>query len=334
MLLQSAFASCRHITTDGTVFVMKISLNRLVATLAGIVLVSGFHDSSVFAQAPGQIAPGQSSATQGQQPAERGLNEPVYRVSKNQPVQPAAPVPHSLDPAMTIAQQSLAIVQGSINDYTAKLVKRERIEETLGEHEYMFIKVRNRKLNNGQIAVPFSVYVAFLKPATVKGREVVFVENKNEGKFLVHEGGMKRMLGTHTLEPGGWLAMQGQRYPVTEIGIENLVVKLIERGERDKRHGECSVQFLEGAKVSGRTCTVIQVEHAHKVGPYDFHIAQVFLDNEYRIPVRYAAYTWPKVPGQQPEVLEEYTYQDIKFNVGLTDADFDANNAEYGFHKK
>jgi hypothetical protein len=308
-------------------FVMKISLNRFVA-VAGIALLAGFHASLVSGQVTEQ------TPAPGPQTAERGLNEPVYRISKNQPVQPAAPVPHSLDPALAIAHQGLAISQGSINDYTAKLVKRERIEDTLGEHEYMFIKIRNRKQSNGQIVVPFSVYVAFLKPAAVKGREVVFVENQNQGKFLVHEGGMKRMLGTHALEPTGWLAMQGQRYPVTEIGLENLVAKLIERGERDKRHGECSVQFLEGAKVSGRACTVIQVEHPDKVGPYDFHIAQVFLDNEYRIPVRYAAYTWPKAPGQQPEVLEEYTYQDIKFNVGLTDADFDANNPEYGFHKK
>jgi len=302
---------------------MKISLNRFVA-LAGVTVLSSLYSQVGIAQGPTQ--PGQTT--------ERNLNEPVYRVSKNQPVQPAPQAPHSLDPAIAIAHQGLAIVQENIQDYTAKLIKRERIEETLGEHEYMFIKVRNRKLDNGNIAVPFSVYVAFLKPVAVKGREVVFVENKNQGKFFVHEGGMKRMLGTHSLEPTGWLAMQGQRYPLTDIGIENLVSKLIDRGERDKRHGECSVQFLEGAKVNNRPCTVVQVEHPEKVGPYDFHIAQVFLDNEYRIPVRYAAYTWPKAPGQPPEVLEEYTYQDIKFNVGLTDADFDPNNPEYGFHKK
>jgi hypothetical protein len=281
-----------------------------------------------------------SSLVQAQQPqattasAAGQLTEPVYRLSKNQPTQPAQTVPHSLDPAIQLAHQSLGIIGSSIQDYTAKLVKRERIGDELGEYEFMFAKIRNRKVQNQATVVPFSVYLAFLKPATVKGREVIYVENQNQGRVIAHEGGMKRMLGTHALEPTGWMAMQGQRYPITDIGIENLVTKLIERGERDKRFGECGVRFLEGAKVSERACTVIEVTHPEKIGPYDFHIAQVFLDNEYKIPVRYAAYSWPRVAGGEPELLEEYTYQDINFNVGLTDADFDPNNPQYGFHKK
>jgi hypothetical protein len=228
----------------------------------------------------------------------------------------------------------MGIIENNVNDYTAKLVKRERIGEELGDYEYMFAKFRNRKLQNGQIVVPFSVYLGFLKPSTIKGREVLYVEGQNQGRMLAHEGGMKRMLGTHVLEPTGWLAMQGQRYPITDIGIANLTSKLIERAERDKQVGECSVKFFEGAKVSQRDCTVVQVEHPEQKAPYDFHIAQVFIDNEYRLPVRYAAYAWPKVPGGEPELIEEYTYQEISFNVGLTDKDFDVNNPEYAFHKK
>ncbi len=222
-------------------------------------------------------------------------SEPVYRVSKNVPSQAPNATPHSLDQPIRIAYDSLGIIEANVHDYTAKLVKRERIGDTLGDYEYMFAKVRNRKVQNGQIAVPFSVYLAFLKPATIKGREVLFVENQNQGKLFAHEGGMKRMLGTHALDPTGWMAMQGQRYPITDIGISNLVTKLIERGERDKQAGECTVKFFEGAKVSQRDCTVIQVEHPEQVGPYDFHIAQIFLDNEYRLPS-----DMPPTPGRKP----------------------------------
>ena len=35
--------------------------------------------------------------------------------------------------------------------------------------------------------------------------------------------------------------------------------------------------------------------------------------------------------GQQPPVLEEYHYSNIKTNVGLSDIDFDAANKAYGF---
>jgi hypothetical protein len=274
-----------------------------------------------------------SQAAIAQQPPATSLTEPVFRVSKND-ASLLSNVPHPLDPAIQLAHQSLSSIRADLKDYTAVLVKRERIGEELGEHEFMFLKVRNRKVQNNQIAVPLSVYVAFLKPAAVKGREVLFVENQNQGKLFAHEGGMKRMLGTHQLEPTGFLAMQGQRYPITDIGIENLVVKLIERGEKDKRHGACNVELVPGAKVAGRTCSIIQVTHPVQQPHYDFHIAQIFMDDEWKIPVRYAAYSWPKAAGAEPEVIEEYTYQNLKFNVGLTDADFDVKNKEYNFHGK
>ena len=34
------------------------------------------------------------------------------------------------------------------------------------------------------------------------------------------------------------------------------------------------------------------------------------------------------------KVIEEYNYLNLKINVGLTDADFDANNPEYNFYSK
>jgi hypothetical protein len=266
-----------------------------------------------------------------QQPPATGLTEPVFRVSKNEI---PSNVPHPLDPAIQLAHQSLGLIRNDLKDYTCVLVKRERIGEELSDHEFMFVKIRNRKIQNNQLVVPFSVYLAFLKPAAVKGREVLYVENQNQGKLVAHEGGLKRMLGTHSLDPTGYLAMAGQRYPLTDIGIENLVVKLIERGERDKKHGSCSVELVPGAKVGGRTCSIIQVTHPIQQPHYDFHIAQIFMDDEWKIPVRYAAYSWPRTTGAEPEVIEEYTYQNIKFNVGLTDADFDLKHKDYNFNSK
>jgi outer membrane lipoprotein-sorting protein len=144
---------------------------------------------------------------------------------------------------------------------------------------------------------------------------------------------MKRVLGTHRLEPDGYLAMAGQKYPLTDIGLENLLLKLIEKGERDRQQGPCSVKLEGGAKVGGRECSILEVTHAEKKPHYDFHKAQIFMDNEWKIPVRYAAFNWPTSQDSEPEVIEEYTYQNVKINVGLTDKDFDFANADYNFHK-
>ncbi len=262
-------------------------------------------------------------------------SEPVYRISKNDndTLRPDVNA-HPLDPALQMARKSLDHIRQNIADYTAVVIKRERVNGTLGEHEFMFTKVRNRKHENGIVKVPFSVYLNFLKPATVKGREVIFVEGSNNGNITAHEGGMRgRFLPTMNLDPHGMLAMQGQRYPITDFGFENLVVKLIEKGERDRQQSECKVEFLTGAKVGSSDCTVLVVTHPVARPHFDFHKAQIFIDDKLNIPVRYAAYSWP-ADGREAgdnDLLEEYTYQNIKINVGLTNADFDPKNSSYNF---
>lgn len=265
-------------------------------------------------------------------------SEPVYRISKNDSKNPAIAAEanaHPLDPALALAHKSLEHIRASIADYSAIVIKRERVNGSLGDHEFMFTKVRNRKHENGSVKVPFSVYMNFLKPASVKGREVLYVEGANAGNITAHEGGMKgRFLPTMNLDPHGMIAMQGQRYPITDFGFENLVVKLIEKGERDRKHGECNVEFLTGATVGNRKCTTIQVTHPVPRPYFDFHVAQIFIDDELNIPIRYAAYSWPEgqiVKVGENELLEEYTYREIKLNQNFTNVDFDAKNTSYNF---
>ncbi len=263
---------------------------------------------------------------------EPATSEPVYRTAKSDSNHAPVTSVHPLDPALQIARGSLANIQQNIADYSAILIKRELISGSLTEHEYMGIKVRNRKYTNGVLTTPFSVYMAFLKPAAVKGREVIYVENQNNGNIVAHEGGMKgRFLPTVNLDPLGMMAMRGQRYPITDVGLENLVVKLIEKGERDRQREQCEVKFQQGAKVGDRDCTMLSVKHCDQRPYFDFHIAQIFLDNELNIPVRYCAYDWPPATGGNPVLLEEYTYMNIKTNIGLTDADFDQENTKYNF---
>ena len=62
-----------------------------------------------------------------------------------------------------------------------------------------------------------------------------------------------------------------------------------------------------------------------------FHKVLLFIDREHGLPIRFEAYDWPRSPGAAPDLIEEYTYNDLKTNVGLTDRDFDPNNASYSF---
>jgi len=128
--------------------------------------------------------------------------------------------------------------------------------------------------------------------------------------------------------------MFGQRYPITELGIANLVRRLIEVGEHDEQLGECSVWQHDDAKVGDRPCISFTVLHPTKRAGLLFHIARIFVDKELMVPLHYEAYDWPEKPGEPPPLLEQYTYARLRMNPGLTDADFDQNNPEYNFMKK
>jgi hypothetical protein len=232
------------------------------------------------------------------------------------------PNEHPLMPALRWAREGLPGIERT-QDYTATLIKRERIGSSLGEDQYIAIKVRHK---------PFSVYLNFLAPTSLKGQECMYVEGANNGKMWAHGTGIKeKMFGTVSLNPDGNMAMAGQRYPLTQIGILNLTRRLIEVASEDVKYGECEVKYFRGAKINDRVCTCTQVVHPVPRKNFLFHVARIFVDDSLNIPVRYEAYDWPKAPGGAPELIEAYTYLNMKLNVGLTDADFDIHNPAYRF---
>ena len=305
---------------DGASRRLRQALIRAAACLAALALLG----SPTFS-ASGKNEPGAEPRK------ERDRTLPHAVQPAGQPSGPSAKTGnHPLDPALAIAREGLERIRQNVRDYTATLIKRELINGRLSDYQYSFVKIRHRRIENGQVVVPFSVYLKFLKPRSVAGREVIWVEGRNGGKLLAHEGGLKNLL-RFQLDPHGFVAMLGNRYPITEIGFLNLIEQLLHRGERERLHGECEVLFHNDARVDSRPCTMIEVVHPHRRPHFDFHMARIFIDQELNIPVQYAAWSWPERPGGPPVLLEEYTYRDVRLNVGLTDRDFDPDHPEYRF---
>ena len=238
--------------------------------------------------------------------------------------------PHPLDRALVFAHESLASMRANVYDYTARMAKRERIKGQLGKTSFMDLKIRCPR-TTAQGETPFSIYMKFLQPRDASGREVLWVDGLNDGNLLAHQPGMIVGMKTFDLPPDGMMAMQGQRYPIYEAGLENLIVKLIEKATRDRAAGMCEVTYRDGLALNKRPCSLIEVVHQEKRAPYEFYKAQVLVDDELNIPVRYTSYDWPKSPGAKPQILEQYTYINVKVNVGLTDEDFNPKNPAYKF---
>ena len=132
------------------------------------------------------------------------------------------------------------------------------------------------------------------------------------------------------IDPYGRAAKKESNYPITHVGFDKFVDRLVEIAkqdmERDPNGENTIVSYFRNAKVGKRKCTQIRVEHPKQKQDMEFHVATLFVDDELNVPVRLVTFGWPTTEGEKPPLNEEYTYIDLKLNVGLTDADFSESN--------
>ena len=229
------------------------------------------------------------------------------------------------------AKQGLDRVKAEVQDYEFVLTKQERVGGRLLEPLDIAVKIRHEKRVGDAVETPFSVYAKFISPEKFKGREVLYVEGQRGGDMLARRGGRRNPNMTVQIVPDGPLAMDGHRYPITQIGFVIMVERLIEVMETKFTAEDCDIRIYEDAKLDGRPCQHFELTMREKKPESGFMRARVFVDNEYRIPVFYAAYDWPKEEGGKPVLLELYAYRRVRLNVGLTDKDFDPTNPDYNF---
>jgi Protein of unknown function (DUF1571) len=208
-----------------------------------------------------------------------------------------------------------------VRDYTCTFLKRERVDGRLTPQHVMTMKARTQ---------PLSVYLKFQRPNA--GREAIYIAGRHGGRALVHDVGLGKLLaGTLALDPRGARAMQDCRHPITEAGLGHLIDQIARGWEAEMTPGETRVVIRPRALVNRRPCTLIESTHPQKQPSFLFHQVKVYIDQELGLPIRFEAYDWPRRPGGVPELVEEYTFLNLRLNVGLRDGDFDAANPNYAF---
>lgn len=286
----------------------RIYRNRLpMVLLLGVAAAGSLLAQPASAQTqPAQVAQQQLQPQPGQAQA-----------AAIQPLRPpfdmtAQPGEHPLTPVLRLCRQGLAHIDQNVADYSCTLVKQERLDGELGDTQTIDMKVRHQ---------PFSVHMKFRQPHA--GREVVYVDGQNDGKLIALEAGLTgRLTGPLSLDPTGILAMRGQKYPITNVGIRNLMAEFIRRTENDLKYEESIVKSNPNFELFGRSTTLVQVTHPVPRQTFSCHIARVFIDNELLVPIYYDAYSWPTREGESPPLIESYAYRNLKLNNGFTARDF------------
>ena len=220
---------------------------------------------------------------------------------------------------------------GAVRDYTALLLKQERIGGVLGEQQLMQLKLRHE---------PFSVYVKSIAGEDL-GREVLYVAGENDGEMLVKLGGLQgRLLPAVNVDPAGSLALAQARHPITNVGLLNLTNKVIEHTRHDiETGGAVRCTMIDGRQFGGRDCYCFVREFADPAYYPPYRKSVQYVDKELCVPISIQNYGWPEDGEIPPErlddatLLEHYAYSEIRFEQRLADRDFDRDNAKYSFRR-
>ncbi len=200
-----------------------------------------------------------------------------------------------------------------IEDYTATFVKQQRIGGKLQKKEELFMKFKK----------PFCIYYKWLRPD--KGKEVIYVDGKNNNKLIAHLGGAASFFPiSKWIKPTDPIAMSGNRYPITRSGIGNAIDSLMSQFKLAADNNELSVAYLGIEVLDGRRTHVI-ARRLPKDKKYACYISIINIDIETKLPIRIASLDWDFT------VKDIYYYKNLKINQGLTDQDFNPNNKAYRF---
>lgn len=219
---------------------------------------------------------------------------------------------------------------GKVSNYTAMLHKQERVGDELSEVQKVECKMRHE---------PFSIYMKWHSGDV--GRELIYVDGKNEGNMVVHPGGWKgRLTGALTLDPNGSMAMAESRHPVTQAGLKRLGETLL------GFHRKCLEQpsgwtcdLYDNQKINGRDCFLVIVTYDNPQRSETYRKSMHYIDKELSVPICSRNYTWGDEdcdPAELDEqtLVESYTWTNIQVESRMADADFDSTNSDYNFRRR
>jgi hypothetical protein len=218
-----------------------------------------------------------------------------------------------LDQALRLIAEARRSYQ-NVRDYSCLFVKRERIQGQLQPETLILMNVRTE---------PFSVYLRWQSPRSMVGQEACYVAGKNNGMMRARSSGLLGAVGFVSVDPRDPRAMQHNRHSITEAGIGNLIERSARRWESERRLGKTQVRISD-YEYNKRKCTRVETTHPGSTpGQFYAYRSVIYFDKETNLPVRFEAYDWPRAGGPADgELLESYSYANLRLNVGLDDEVF------------
>lgn len=201
-----------------------------------------------------------------------------------------------------------------VRDYTGTFTRQERRNGALGAEQVAELKVR---------AAPAGVYARFARPEAVAGMEVAHTGARKPAKVKYRPAGVEGAKGFRTVAADDTKFLAENRHPVPAWTMAAQLERVSAAVARERALNNPVEVFASDFRFAGRNVTKYEVftrrPHAHR----EAHKMVVFVDKETKLPVRFEAYDEPKAGATTGELLEAYSFTDLKLNVGLGEAHFD-----------
>lgn len=235
------------------------------------------------------------------------------------PVKPASGIttPESTEPAkapdLSTMLADARTAYGKLRDYSGVFTRQERLRGTLGAEQVGEIKAR---------VSPGGMYVRFARPEASAGMEVAYTAKK-PGKVMYRPAGIAGRRGFQKMDAEDAKFLADNRHPVTMWGIGAIIEVIGSTTAREKTLNNPVEVYTADFQFANRNVTKYEI---HMRRPHAFRYATklvVYVDKETKLPVRFEAYDDPKAGATQGELLEAYSFTELKFNTGIGESTFD-----------
>ncbi len=202
----------------------------------------------------------------------------------------------------------------NVRDYTCTMIKKERLNGQLQPDNVVRMKVRNQ---------PFSVYLGWVAPKESAGQEACYVVGKYNGQMRVHSQGILGVVGFVTMATNDPRVLANTKHSITEAGIGNLITRFERTWQQERALGLTQTRVAE-YEYNKRRCMRVETFHPdNRGGQFTSYRTVLYFDKENRLPIRIEVYDWPRQGGAADgELIEVYSYIDLRVNVGLGDEAF------------
>ncbi len=209
--------------------------------------------------------------------------------------------------AMDALQKCIASYE-KLKDYTALLHRKELLRDgTLKEHSAVIFRFKK----------PSRYYMKW-KDGEI---EAIYADGKYNNKMVIHGGLLFKFISI-AVKPEA--ALKYNRHTIIEADIGH-ILKIFETNyEMARTDKDAAIAFEKEELLDSRsTWRFKAVFPAGK--DYYGHVIYINIDKDLHLPLKIIVHGW------NMELIEQYYYEDLKIDVGLTEEDFDVTNKKYLF---